>query len=772
MTIGNKRPEAPANIMNLTPFIAGSRAAARRAGRILGGLLALALLWAVPQVSAAPQFDVFLGFDGNVREINWFPVVFEVLNDGPAFTGVIELSPGQFSGGQARRIQAEFPTNTRKRFVLPVFATSRGLSWNARLLDDRGKVRAEQPNLRAKRDVTSTSFLLAAVPRSFGGMPVFPELKKRPSEISPATAQFRPELFPDNPIALEGLDALYLNSEKALELKPPQTAALVRWVHQGGHLIVSIEQPGDVATLPWLRGLLPMEVSSVANLNVGNEIVQWMRSAQVNYLENQLEKNQSGSPNQGAQMSAAMRRRYGLNMPGQIPPQTPAPNEDNPWKELPESADWQAPETGVATGTLTDGHVELAAGHTPLIVTGQRDRGQVTLLLFNPEREPFRSWKLRPWLWARIAQVPQELLRDVDTRNYYGGWSIDGVLGSMIDSKQVHKLPISWLLLMLAVYLVVIGPVDRIVLQKMNKQIWTWVTFPVYVVAFSLLIYYISYKLRAGESELNHLHFVDIYPNQGKAEMRGRTYTSIYSPANAQFPFVSEQAFASIRGESLGPYSGGMEGTKVEVEQYGNNFKAKVHVPVWTSQLFVQDWWQSGPLPLAASVSHANNKRSLTVTNYTARPLDQARLVYGDKVYTLGTIKASQAITFDLGSLPFVPLAEFAIQNGSQNFQQAVNERRQAFQQNSGRIEWNLPLSAMAVSLLRASPHANNPNNYGANFLAPSGLDLTSLAHNGQALLMAWDAGQTLTRPTEQFKPLRFRQDTLLRLAIPVPNPL
>ena len=48
----------------------------------------------------------------------------------------------------------------------------------------------------------------------------------------------------------------------------------------------------------------------------------------------------------------------------------------------------------------------------------------------------------------------------------------------MVDSKQIRKLPIGWLLLLLLAYLVVIGPLDQYWLKKINKQMLTWITFP------------------------------------------------------------------------------------------------------------------------------------------------------------------------------------------------------------------------------------------------------------------------------------------------------
>ena len=157
----------------------------------------------------------------------------------------------------------------------------------------------------------------------------------------------------------------------------------------------------------------------------------------------------------------------------------------------------------------------------------------MSVLGFNPEREPFKSWTNRAWFWARLAKVPAVWF-EKEAPQQNGRSSIDGVYGAMLDSRQVSKLPIVWLLLLLAAYLIIIGPVDRIWLKRINKQMLTWLTFPAYVAIFSLLIYFIGYKLRAGQLELNELHIVDVLPGQQEV-MRGRSYVSIYSPLNDDY---------------------------------------------------------------------------------------------------------------------------------------------------------------------------------------------------------------------------------------------
>src|SRR6267154_61411 len=138
---------------------------------------------------------------------------------------------------------------------------------------------------------------------------------------------------------------------------------------------------------------------------------------------------------------------------------------------------------------------------------------------------------------------------------------------------------------------------------------------------FSLLIYFIGYRLRAGESEWNELNLVDVLTSGDHAELRGRTYSSVYAPSNQKYLIESQQKYATFRGEFLGLWAGGQSTEKATVVQKGDSFKAEIFVPVWTSQLFVSDWWQSSEVPLNASVTSQAGGWLVKVENHTDQKL-------------------------------------------------------------------------------------------------------------------------------------------------------
>lgn len=722
----------------------GGRFKPESALRHMLALAALALLLpGLAPARAALQFDVFLGYDDLVREANWFPVACEIHNDGPGFTGVFELTSDQFGRGQVRRVVLELPTNTRKRFVIPVFGSGgRYSSWSARLLDQRGKVRAERLSLRPRREVSWEATVLGALPSSFSGLPRMPERRgSRNNDLEPEVARLQAEHFPDNAIALEGLDAIYLHADMALKLNVTQVDALLSWLAGGGHLIVGVDQPTGANAQPWLRHTLPAELTGLTTVRGQEGFEDWLK---------------------GRERDAPAVRR----------PKAVSSAARDPYRELAPDNAFVSAELPVATCLIRDGTTVLSSGGRPMIIEAQRGRGRVTLLTFNPEREPFRSWKNKGWFWAKLTNVAPDALA-ADHQPRYAYQCIDGVFGAMIDSKQVRKLPVSWLLLLLVVYLLVIGPVDQYSLEKINKQMFTWVTFPCYVAGFSLLIYWIGFMLRAGETEWNELHVVDVIPRGQKADLRGRTYGSIYSPSNARYRFGAESTdaarkHATMRGEYHGSWGGGQESSRGTVEQRGDGFEAEMFVPVWTSQLCVSDWLQSGEAPLRAAVRRKGGGFVAVIENKLPRTLKEVRLVVDDRVFAVGDVEGASSRTFEaISTGTGTRVLEFVNQHAGQ-FQQAVQQRQRAFGDSSGQRIANVPLASMAASFLSKKQERATPPQQFDHFIMPSRFEMSEMVDRGQAVLLAWDEGKPLIAPLNQFNPRRGSTQTLLRLAVPV----
>lgn len=717
-----------------------------RRAKALFTILILAFLGCLPPANsarAALQFDVFAGYDGSIREASWFPIIIEVFNDGPSFNAIIEVSTGgQFGTDQVRQVPIELPTNTRKRVVIPMFASGAryNTTWNGRLLDTRGKViqGAERLNLPTKV-VAWESTILGAVPRNFGGSPVLPDVSQTRQHMKPEVARMTYEQFPDNPIALEGMNVLYLNSEKAPDLRVPQVTALLAWVRGGGHLIVAAEQLSDINGTPWLKQFLPMDLTDTRNLKIDEDVINWVTSRAGGSAADEITTN---------------RRTRRL---------TPQPTGSGAF-EAPMDPAFRGAELPVAVGTVRDGSTLFMSGDQPLAVQAPRGRGKVTVLAFSPEREPFRSWKARQYFWAKLAGMPSDFFTAAHPGGGYGGWSIDGVFGALIDSRQIKKLPVTWLLLLLVVYLVVIGPFDQWWLKKINRQMLTWITFPSYVVLFSLLIYFIGYKLRAGETEWNELNIVDVLPRGDKVDMRGRTYISIYSSGNNRFDLNGQKGFATLRSEFLDFHAGGRESSKARVTHTGDSFEAQVDGLVWTSSLWANDWFKTNDTPFVANIVEQGGTYQVDIQNLMDRELASVRVVAGQHIFEVDAIPAREKKSFTLATDKGTPLRPFVQQHGSY-FQRAVDLRRNPLGDAAGGQLEDRPLVATTASFISYLDELTHNNR---SFLCPPGLDLTAQVERGDAVIFAFLPGFSFTDKINDFQPPRFRQDTLLRLTLPV----
>lgn len=694
------------------------------------------------------QFDVFIGYDDYVREGNWFPVAFEILNDGPTFNGSVALTPELGFDTQRREFTIELPTGTRKRVVIPVFSSAGRVGrWEARLFSESGKMLAERTAL-APRDVRPSAPLLGALPRSFGGLPTLPEAKGPMPETASVVARLQADYLPENPIALEGLTAWYLNSEKAADLKPGQVDALLAWLHGGGHLIVGIEQAGDVNALTWLRDLLPFKPESVANVSLNGSLQAWLVSGRRALQMPSLPRRPAG----------ARRTVRGTAIPG-----TPQVEPADPFLSLETHREFDDAEAPVVLGRVADGEQLVSVGNTPLIVSAARGRGTVTVLTFSPEREPFRSWKNRSWFWAKLIPIPIELLTNAREPRW-GGVSVDGLFGAMLDSRQIRKLPVAALLLLLVVYLGVIGPFDQWFLKRIGKQMWTWVTFPLYVVLFSGLIYFIGYRLRAGDLEWNELQVVDQLPRPEGATLRGRTWVSIYSPVNARYRLASESTFSTLRAELQASIRGDGESARVNIQYPAKGFVAEAFIPVWVSQLYANDWVQPSSALVSAQLARQGDTLRVDLKNHSSLEFSDLSIAYEGRMHQIGGLKAGGEIhrefTVTDGSTLSDILSELPMAYSS------AQQRGSAFG-GEGSGQFPRSLKGVILSSLGHNREAVSDDG-GEGFVVPNGFEMSRLLARGEAVLFGWAPGQSIAAPIHRFSPRRLQRDTVIRLSLPV----
>lgn len=669
-------------------------------------LLVLLLIANFSKAAAAElQFDVFVGFDGYVAPSKWIPLTFEIHNPGESFNGIIVINAGGV-GGVKTQVPVELPTGTRKRLQAPVFLSSGYVTWNISLVDSEGKKRAEHKDVQPRTQLAGEAHLLGALSRLQQGIPVFPAVQPSMSASQPVAAYLQPALFADNPILLEGLHSIYLSSEIALNLTPPQVSALIAWLYQGGHLIVGIDEMLEAQSLTWLRGLLPMEFNETRTVTLRDELENWIRSGTNSYAAESRDNSIVGKP------------------------------------------------FAIAAGIVRDGKVLVETHGVPLVVRTTRGRGKLTLLPFSPERQPLLSWKNKNWFWAKVCEVPKAVFISTETR-VRSGWTLDSFYGALVETRQVRRLPITSLILMLVAYLAVIGPLDRYWLVRKKMEIWTWVTFPCYVALFSGLFYVVAFMLRSGDSEYNELHIVDMHPGSSQTLWAGTTYGLIYSPANKTYLLQGKGKFSGLRGERASPWGGDRKG--LDTFFIGNQGRAEVRVPVWTSKLIISDW-RDYRAPVLTAKFDANE---LIITSHLDRPLTNLAFAVSNRIYFAGDMGAKTTKTVSLTQGKWQPLNSW-VKNGGPKYLDMVRQRSSSWRGNKAQAP-DLASSAMAAAFIR---YANRKDQDWEHEKFEDE-DLVPLVEQGYGVLLAWVDNHTFLEPMNDFTPGKSSRNTLLRIALP-----
>src|SRR5262249_1243197 len=193
-------------------------------------------------------------------------------------------------------------------------------------------------------------------------------------------------------------------------------------------------------------------------------------------------------------------------------------------------------------------------------------------------------------------------------------------------------------------------------------------------------------------------------------------------------------------------WGGAQTAERATVLQEGDNFKAEVFVPVWTSELFVSDWWQPDAMPLDVSIQRQEQGWLVRVDNHTDQKLKNLHLVIEDRIFNLGQLSEKQSMTNTLTKTQGMSLRNFVSTYGS-DFQGRISSRQQALGATERGQILDKPNCSVAVSFLS---ELSSQQNYQNSFISPPGLDLAPAVQHGGAVLLAWSADYSPVKAMHQ----------------------
>jgi len=318
-------------------------------------------------------------------------------------------------------------------------------------------------------------------------------------------------------------------------------------------------------------------------------------------------------------------------------------------------------------------------GDLPLILRCAHGLGMIIYFGGDLSERPISNWRDRSTLVRNMMQWNTEKRGAVDPRAgamlQLGYNDISGQIRSALDQFEgVRVVPFSVILIILAAYWLVIGLFDWFFVHKVLKRpILTWVTFPLWIVLFSVLTYSLAASGRpSGDTVLkNMLTLEDVDTETGVRRIS--VWEGVYSPIDRQYGTgfavpIDTQYHTKSYVVTFAPYDyyswfglpgsglGGMAPKTVsptiwQTSSEQNTYKEITDVPIQTrstKSFFGQYHASSSDNPYRIHVQLSDEEGvpvgTIEVPDDFRCPLQNCILVYGRWVLELGEIQPGQTM--------------------------------------------------------------------------------------------------------------------------------
>jgi hypothetical protein len=296
----------------------------------------------------------------------------------------------------------------------------------------------------------------------------------------------------------------------------------------------------------------------------------------------------------------------------------------------------------VAGAALSVAQPRAAAESLPpnaaLLFRWLRGAGAVTFTTFDVAG--LRGWDGEPRLWSRLLAPLEILAPGFDARQRR--------LNLLQASLRLPSLGLPsavTLFCFLIGYIVVIGPVNYLVLRRLRRLEWAWLTVPAAVLLFAGGLYVIGFGGRGGQSQVSQIAVVQ--GSEGDPRGFVTSFVGLFSPRRTSYTLgfppqtlISEiQTFNDLSGDPAVTLQGD-NGAEVP----------DVLVDVGSVRTFMAEGAVAVSVSIQSNVSGDQQQVSGEIRNTGSQPLEDALIVRGSAFQSLGTIEPGASRPVAVGS--------------------------------------------------------------------------------------------------------------------------
>ncbi len=557
---------------------------------------------AAPPPGVTMQVEPF--FRGHFKYGEWLPLRVMLANDGAPLHTELRAEVTDAAAQTVYIVPVELATGARKRVTIYTQPPSFARALRVRLIEtSQGAPReldSQSVEVTAELNVDYLVGVIAPRMQSFNALTgltlnptsngqTFKGMASRSRQVSAFPISLSD--IPDRPEGLRVLDALVISGSDTSELSPEQGRALSTWVEQGGRLVIG----GGAGAARTLAGLPDDLVRDFRSANVTTEI----------------------------QTLAAL-EKFG---------------EEAVRVSGPFAVTWASASNGA-----------LVEQDNRVLLTGKRvGEGTVNYSALDLAASPFDAWAGATRFWEKLltpnSAYPAGTPVDVSPRMTRASNA-----AYALQNLPALELPsIGWLAGLLAIYILAVGPINYLILRRLRKLAWGWLTIPALTLLFSASAFVFAYNVRGSDVIVNKLSILNF---GSRATQPVQSYVGIFSPERTAYTlnFPGRSLASPIELQPMGFGGGGgmtLDSSVTEIVEGDPVQLRGVQVNQWSMQGFQIESAMPDGWAIESNISSDDDHVRGTVVNRTPESITDAVFVIGNYYTRLGDLPPGESRSID-----------------------------------------------------------------------------------------------------------------------------